>query len=499
MFHTLRLRFLALFLIVSPCFSQAANYFYDYNDRCGKAYQEYTALHLEEGSRLIRQELAANPNNLMAVYLADYEDCLWLLINGNKEDYEKRAGHFTDRLEKLSDGDQRSPWYGFCRSGLYFHWAMVNIRFGENLKAAARFRKSFLLVKDNKKRFPSFRQNDIFLGMEEAIVGTIPDDYKWLASIFGMKGDIRKGVGQLAAFVSNSRPGEPLRSEAVIYYCYLRFYLLSQQDEVWNYINSTQFPLQGNLFHHLIKANLALNSRRAEVAIQVLKQAQQESGYSKYPILDYELGSAYLHKLDHRNASVYLNSYLSVYKGGFFVKDALQKLSWSSYLQRDLKGAGYYRKKIARSGTLSTDADKQAQRFSESETWPAASLLQARLLIDGGFYNQALQILQGVNPGSLSSMTDKLEYYFRLGRSYDELHQEPKAVEFYQYTINKGRDRKEHFAARSALQMGMLYEKKGRKDEAVKWYKDCLSMKGHDFQANIDQQAKAGLSRLGAD
>ncbi|HTM67052.1 MAG TPA: tetratricopeptide repeat protein, partial [Flavipsychrobacter sp.] len=58
--------------------------------------------------------------------------------------------------------------------------------------------------------------------------------------------------------------------------------------------------------------------------------------------------------------------------------------------------------------------------------------------------------------------------------------------------------RQEHYAARSALQMGMLYEKSGNTNEAVKCYNECLSMRNHDFQANIDQQAKAGINRLTA-
>jgi tetratricopeptide (TPR) repeat protein len=92
---------------------------------------------------------------------------------------------------------------------------------------------------------------------------------------------------------------------------------------------------------------------------------------------------------------------------------------------------------------------------------------------------------------------DKVEYNFRLARAYDEMNNDNKAIQLYQRTINIGKSREEHFAARSALQMALIYERVGMKQEAIKRYNECLSMRDHDFQGAIDQQAKAGLNRMG--
>ena len=179
---------LLLFLLLTATPGLAATYVFDYNTRCHSAYQQYMSLNLSRGTALIRQELTANPYNLMATYLADYEDCLLLLMNGDPADYQQRQGHLQERLKLLANGDDRSPWFRLSKAGVHFHWALVYIRFGENLKAATSFRRSFLLLKENNRLFPGFPQNKIFLGVEEAVVGTIPEDYQWLASIFGMKG-----------------------------------------------------------------------------------------------------------------------------------------------------------------------------------------------------------------------------------------------------------------------------------------------------------------------
>lgn len=486
-------------LVVVLCLSaaeiRAAEYVFQYNSRCRDAYHQYLSLRLEEGNSTIRREMMSNPYNLMATYISDYEDCLLLLFNGSEKDYKQRKGHFEERLDLIENGDEDDPWYRLCKAGLYLHWSLVYIRFGENFKAATNFRKSYLLIKENRDLFPDFSLNNVFLGMEEAVAGTIPDDYKWLASIFGMKGNVRKGIGKVAAFVKNTKPGDPLREEALIYYCYLKFYLLSQQEEVWNFVNTNQFQQEHNYLSTFILANLGINYRKGETALKALREVESEPVFSQFPIFGYELASALLLKLDP-DAVNYFNHFLKSYSGRFFIKDTWQQMAISYYIHGDVSRAGYCRGQIARQGTTNTDADKQAKRFGEGNIWPAVAILQARLLIDGGYYTLALAKLQGCDINNLSSPVDKLEYYFRMGRVYDELKNEGKAIQFYQTTINMGRNRKEHFAARSALQMGWIYERSGRIQEAISRFRECLSMKGHDFQANIDQQAKAGLSRL---
>jgi hypothetical protein len=72
------------------------------------------------------------------------------------------------------------------------------------------------------------------------------------------------------------------------------------------------------------------------------------------------------------------------------------------------------------------------------------------------------------------------------------------AVQAYQRVINSGRQRPEYFAARAALQMAGIYEAHGQKAAAKRYYEVTLSMRDHDFQTSIDQQAKAGLARLGS-
>lgn len=437
----------------------------------------------------------ADPYNLMATYLSDYDDCLLLLFNGNKIDYEQLKHHQNERLALIERGDDQSPWHRLCKAGVYMHWAFVNIRFNENFKAATNFRKSYLLLKENKRLFPNFDYNDMFLGIEEAAVGAMPDNYKWIASVFGMRGNVKAGVLKVKTFINKHNSNDPFYKEAIIYYAYLNYYILSDKELAWQTVCSSNFDTDNNLVNCFVKSNIALNYRKADAAISILKSAEGISGYSSYPIFDYEYAYALLHKQDV-DAIKRFNSFLKTYKGRIFVKDSWQKLAYSYYLHDNEKMAAFCRGKILTEGNAITDSDKQAVRFAEHNQWPNKTLLQAQLLIDGGYYKQAFNILTKVEIADFSTIPHKLEYYFRLARTHDELGKKATAISYYNIAIEMGRNRQEQFAARSALQLGFLYEQEHKNTLALSMYNLALSMKDHDFKNSIDQQAKAGINRL---
>ena len=60
------------------------------------------------------------------------------------------------------------------------------------------------------------------------------------------------------------------------------------------------------------------------------------------------------------------------------------------------------------------DEDNQALSESKSNTVPNITLLKARLLFDGGYYQKALNIMIEKNPSDFCKTTkDYLEYTYR--------------------------------------------------------------------------------------
>ncbi len=477
-------------------------YSYTYNETCARAYEQFLSLHLAEGRQLIAQERKNDPNNLMAVYLADYEDCILLLVNCSEEDYKARNDGMNERLKLLANGDPSSPWYRFCYAGMHLHRAIINIRFGEQVRAAYNFRKSFALLKENQKLFPNFEYNDVIAGLQEAVVGSLPSSYKWLASVFGMKGSVRNGTEKLGAFVRTHNKNQPLYTETMLYYLYARFYLLAEQQEVWALLNSPQFSTRNNLLNLFVKTNIALDYRQSDEALEALTASGREPGYSSYPIFDYQHGVALLTQCDTA-CVLYFNRYLARNKSDLFIKDAWQKMAFAWHVNGVWEKTDRCRKQILAGGSTRIDADKQAQRFAEANIWPNRNLLQARLFIEGGYYDKALAILKAVNKAQLTQPADKAEYSFRLGRVYEEMAKKPGGGQYFKQALAQYRDamadgngRHEQFAARAALHTGKIYELLGMNTEALAIYNECLNMPAHDFQNSIDQQAKSGINRI---
>ncbi len=482
--------------------SAAATGNYTYTDNCAKAYNYFLSLHFAEARQAIAAERKANPDNLMAVYLADYEDCIVLLLNSNIEDYSQRVGKMSERLDQLANGNASSPWYRFCYAGMYLHRAIINIRFGEQYKAAFHFRKSFALLKENQRLFPAFEYNNVISGLQEAVVGSLPGSYKWLASVFGMKGSVKKGTDKLAAFVNTHNSSQPLYTETMLYYLYARFYLLAEQQEVWALLNNAQFVTRNNLLNTFVKANIALDYRRSEDALELLRAAATEPGYSNFPVFDYQHGMALLTRCD-TSCVFYFNRYLRNNKSDIGIKDSWQRMAFAWYVNGNREKAEYCRRQVLREGTARLDPDKQAARFAASGVWPHKGLLQARLLIEGGYNEKALALLQGIGKAQLVNPADRAEYGFRLGRVYEEMARKPgggqhfkTALAHYREALNDGKGRHEQFAARAALHMGKIYETLEMNVEAIAIYNECLNMPDHDFQNSIDQQAKSGINRI---
>lgn len=471
----------------------AAEYYFDYNSNCREAYVQFMALRSDIGHKLVIKDAKINPGNLMHEYLKDYDDCLLLLFNGDDQDYRRLKSNLGKRIDLLDKGDRNSPWYRLCKSGVYLHWAFVSIRFGDNLKAAGLFRKSFALIKDNRELFPEFEYNDVFYGLEEAALGAIPNDYKWIASIFGLKGDVKKGIAKLDRFVSTHKDNDLLFQEAYLYRAYLRFYLMSDKEGVWQEVKNKNAG--SSLLLHFLKINLALNNRHADHALEVLRYASKLPQYDHFPIMEYELAQAQFLKLD-TGCITSFKRFLNKYKGELFVKDAYKKIALSYFLTNDMRAAQKYRLDIKSVGTTIVDADKQAMRFAKDHNWPNKQLFKASLLVDGGYYGQALALLQRYNKEGVDGIANKLEYNFWMGRVLDELGDKDEAIRYYRQSIKIGRNRQERFAARSALQIGFIYEEQGKTASAILMYKQVLSMDDHDYKNSIDQQAKAGINRL---
>lgn len=463
------------------------------NERCLDAYQHFMAMKVAQGRNLLSQELTSNPKNMLPLVLINYEDFISLVFNENPDEYKKRKPLKLKRLEILENADRASPYYLFSKALLYFQWSMIQIKYSDYWNAAWDFRKSYLLFKENQKKFPGFVYNNIFIGAQETVISTIPKGYRWISNILGLKGDMKTGLNTLQQALNSKEAA--FKEEAYLYTIYLKNYIQNDIEGANLLITTNKLDTKNNQLFCFMAANLALNNKKAAITESLLLNRTKSPAYIPFPMLEYELGDALIRRLDVEAIS-HFQQFITTSKSNFYLKDACLNIAYAYYLQGNMNMANQYKEKIKSVGKTESDADKQAQKFAESGVFPDKDLLKARLLNDGGYNDQALKILQSKTITQFKQPSERLEYVYRFGRVYDDLNQDDKAVEYYLQTIALGEHSTEYFAARAALQTACIYEQKGRKNEALLYFNKVLDMDDHEFKNSIDQRAKSGINRV---
>ena len=227
----------------------------------------------------------------------------------------------------------------------------------------------------------------------------------------------------------------------------------------------------------------------------------------KYDPTDYQIeylhymeAGARLNNLDFSAEKNYL-LYVNNYKGKSFVNSGWQRLAWCRLLQGDMKGYQTYISHCLENTKINTlsDEDNQATKEGQSKEIPNVPLLRSRLLFDGGYYTRSLNEIAGKPMSAFPKLRDQLEFTYRLARIFDKTGKKDKAEQYYIQTLENGDLKPYYFAANSALMLGLLKEDARDTTAALAYFKKCLSMTHHEYQNSIDQKAKAGLNRLGAD
>ncbi|HNE93803.1 MAG TPA: tetratricopeptide repeat protein [Chitinophagaceae bacterium] len=488
---------LLFFFSVTTFFVTNAQKVFEFNSTCQQAYQEITQLKLNNGQVLINKAKQQNPDNLIPLVLESYIDFFTLFFNENPNDFKIRYPNFEKRISALEEGPKSSPFYDFCLSTVYLHKSAVNIKFNNKTRAGFDFQAAYKLIKQNLKAYPTFTPNHLLFGSLQAVAGTIPKGYQWIAGLFGIKGSITKGLKTVNHFVNN--PYDPwsklMFNEAAFIYCYLMFYIENKKDEALEFIKSKKLDVVNNHLFSYMAANLSLNNKQINNAAIILQNRNKSGDYLNTPVWDFQMGFVCLYRMQTQQAINYFENYLSQFKGNFYVKDIYQKLSWCYYLQGNMAKAEDARKKCINRGTQVTEADKQAYKDAKKNKWANIVLLKARILNDGGFNNEAIKVLHGFSTSSFKDEAEQLEFNYRVGRINDDLGKEEDAIAFYLKAITIGEHRTEYYAARAALQIGMIHEKKGNKKLAITYYEKCMDMENHDYKNSLDQRAKSGIAR----
>jgi tetratricopeptide (TPR) repeat protein len=489
-------KYLPILILLLTCHLAArANFNYDAN--CVEAYKAILSLKMNEAKLLIQKEKQQNPQNGIAVLLDNYVDYFSLLASENKDEYERLKDNKSARLSVLEDNDSNSPFYLFSQAEVYLQWSFLKAKFGDYLSSAIDAKKASNLLKENTKKYPDFLPNQKSLALVNVIFGSIPANFKSITRFLGMTGNAQAGIKQLEALRAELPKTKYsfYNNEVVFFICTIDINVLHNLNDYSKLMSYLSEMESSSLLKAYLQGYVASKTAHNDDAIAFLEASPNSNQYVKLPAINYLLGVARLSHMD-KDTPVALNEFIRDFRGINYIKDAYSKLAYFYLLQNDHGKYAYYIKLVKSRGYSIDEKDKQA--LSEAnDVKPDLDLLKARLYFDGGYYGKALSELTARDVNSLKLLRDKTEYYYRLGRIYDKTDKQAEAILNYQRAINLGKTTHYYYAANAALSIGRIYE--GKKDfkRAGDYYNQAIDMRDHEYQTSIDDDAKAGLKRIG--
>jgi len=472
-----------------------ANFNYDAN--CTDAYNAILDLRMNDARSMIQKEKQQNPQNGIVILLENYVDYFSLLASENKADYERLKDVRSERLAALEGNDSNSPFYLYSQAEVYLQWSFLKAKFGDYVSSAWDAKKANSLLHDNEDKYPGFIPDQISLALVNVVFGSIPANLKSVSRFLGMSGNAQAGVKRLEEL----KAGLPktkfsfYNAEVIFFICTIDINVLHNSNDYPRLILMLNGMGSNSLLKTYVQGLIASKTAHNDDVIAYLQAKPKGGDYIRLPAIDYMLGCAKLCRLNSETPTA-LFDFINEYRGNNYIKDANLKLAYYYLLQNDPGKYDYFLRQVKIKGYTIDEKDQQA--LSEAnDVKPDIDLLKARFYFDGGYYSKALSVLQNKDVNGLKLVRDETEYYYRLGRIYDKTEKDAEAILNYQRAINLGKTTKYYFAANAALNIGRIYEEKRDLKKAADYYNQAIDMHGHQYQTDIDNDAKAGLKRIG--
>ncbi|MEO0338967.1 MAG: tetratricopeptide repeat protein, partial [Bacteroidota bacterium] len=400
-------------------------------------------------------------------------------------------------LKRIQKGPTDSPWHLYAQANIRLQWALLKFKFGDYFAGFWDVRKAYQLLEKNKAAFPNFLPNEKDYGVLQLLIGNVPDQYQWgIRNLAGLKGEVKAGEQAMLKMIScKDNQYQFLQQETLMIYSYLLLFVAHSADEAWNLLQENPLHKDQHVLAAFTSATVAARSGRNDYALQTLQKVQQSPGWKQFPFLEYRLGNLLLKRLDVK-AAQHFNNYLATNRGQSDIKSTYLRLGWCALLRGDDQAYDAYLKKVIAEGSSEIGRDKDAFYASQLGFTPDVVLVKARLLFDGGYYEQALEQLLPFEERNFSSIYEKLEWQYRLARIWHELGKVPQALEAYQEVYLRGKQQAYYFSCNAALQIGRIKEDQQDWTGARTYYKACLNLKPEIYRNSLHLAAKAGLQRI---
>lgn len=479
-----------LFLLIS--FFTFADYTVSSN--CKEAEILLTDLKIDEAKQLLADELKINSDNYYALYLEQTCDAYRMLINGSENNYDTFIENYEAKRAIMDDKNISSPYYLLCKAKMDMQAGMFNIIYGSKLSGVNKMYKGYREIYSNIKKFPNFRENYLLDGFFNVALSNLPPFVKGVTSFFGVSSDFDYGFRLLDSLYQENKNNKGFNTETALFVIFAAK-INKTPELVYNFTYTLDSNISNLFLFQYFKANIAFRTGRNDEALTVLKDMNADAHPDGKIIFDYLMGKALLRKLDN-NAGYYLQQYLVNLKKQEYFKEMTYNLALFYLINNNYTKYEELCTEVKTKGIDINERDREALYDASLNYTPDINLVKSRLLLDGGYFDEAKHYLSLYQQNKRQELPYQLEFYFLTARYNFAVNLTQEAIKYFNRVIENGKDEDLYFASEAALQLGSIYEKSGEYEKAKKYYKLSLDLYHDDYYEYISDKAEKGLNRV---
>ena len=485
-------RFILFFLLaLCQCSLFAAHFTLDSTAQL--IYKDIFSFNLTSAKSKAKNAILKDRSNLAYPYL-ELSSIYLDLVNSPTD---SKAKHYFNQeekvLDKLKELPNSEPFKKYAISDIYFHTAIFKMYQGDYFSGGNLVRKSYKLLEENKKAHPSFLINNKNYSLIKIIVGSIPRKYRFIESFSGINGDVDKGVRMLASVAYNKLDVQYkyIQKESRLLYSIALFSVKKKKDLSFRIVEIECADYKTNLFSNYLYAINASMQGENNLVLYLLKQKPKLREVDIH-YMDFLYATSKLRKLDYTAINTF-QTYLKSASNSSNKYNTYRQLYWAYKLKGEENNALVYKAKAK-----AEKKDRFAKDFDLMTSYYHKDLLKIRLLYDGGYYNQAMLLLKSMDLSTLKTTDLKLEYYYRYGRTYQELEDYTNALVWLKAAMVAGASSKRYFARKSALESGVIYSEIKNKEKAKIMFTKAIDSfdSSEEHEKSIKQQAASLRSAL---
>ncbi len=480
--------FLSILFFFFSFSSLKAEYF-NYTPDLINAYQCLMNLDFENANQLLERSKKNDPSNGINILIKHYADILIVITSQERKKYNELLENERIILDNIKKKyPKNSPYYLFVQAEIKFQCNIVKLLFNDQVSAIFGMRQAYLLLEENKNRFPNFISNKKTLGFFKVMMGSVPEQYRWIIKFLGLSPDLQGGINFLDEVIKND---SLYNQESNMLKAYLHAFILHDAQKGFDIFSQTKKQF---LLNKIVMAWIGLKAGKSKEVYTLLNENAMNEIKNKIIFIHYLKGSSALQYGRFAEVESSLYCYIKNTKSTHYIKDCYYKIFLSRWFLHH-KNIDFLLEKIKTEGTTNSAPDKYAYDFAHYEQLPNQSITRSRILSDGGQYQDALKALYDVEVKTLNQK-DKTEFYYRQGRIYHLLQEYDKALISYQNALNISGNLPYYFAPNAALQMGIIYYEKNNLEQSKNYLQKTIQYKQHEYKESLDSKARYYLTMI---